>query len=225
MIIGFRRNNYYDGGKCMEIAKNAEKVREYRERAEKLVAQMTLEEKVDQTLSWAPAIERLGIKAYNWWNEALHGVARAGVATVFPQAIGLAATFDEDFIEEVADAISTEGRAKFNMQQQYEDTDIYKGLTFWSPNVNIFRDPRWGRGHETFGEDPYLTSRLGVRFVEGLQGHDETYLKAAACAKHLSRSMAKNPHRFKKHVTLRYSMPSRNVTVTPRWQSPARRGA
>ena len=134
----------------------------------------------------APAVERLGIKAYNWWNEALHGVARAGVATVFPQAIGLAATFDEDFVERVADAISTEGRAKFNMQQANHDTDIYKGLTFWSPNVNIFRDPRWGRGHETFGEDPYLTSRLGVRFVKGLQGHDENYLKAAACAKHFA---------------------------------------
>lgn len=170
----------------MEIAKNEQKVKEYRDRAEKLVAQMTLEEKVEQTLNWAPAIERLGIKAYNWWNEALHGVARAGVATVFPQSIGLAATFDEDFIEEVADAISTEGRAKFNMQQASDDTDIYKGLTFWSPNVNIFRDPRWGRGHETFGEDPYLTSRLGVRFIEGLQGHDETYLKAAACAKHFA---------------------------------------
>ena len=170
----------------MEIAKNKEKVKEYRERAKKLVAQMTLEEKVSQTLNWAPAIERLGIKAYNWWNEALHGVARAGVATVFPQSIGLAATFDEDFVEEVATAISTEGRAKFNMQQEYDDTDIYKGLTFWSPNVNIFRDPRWGRGHETFGEDPYLTSRMGVRFVEGLQGHDENYLKAAACAKHFA---------------------------------------
>ncbi|MGN0429997.1 MAG: glycoside hydrolase family 3 C-terminal domain-containing protein [Acetatifactor sp.] len=170
----------------MEIAKNKAKVQEYRKRAAELVAKMTLEEKVEQTLSWAPAIERLGIKAYNWWNEALHGVARAGVATVFPQSIGLAATFDEDFIEEVADAISTEGRAKFNMQQQYGDTDIYKGLTFWSPNVNIFRDPRWGRGHETFGEDPYLTSRLGVRFVQGLQGHDDTYLKAAACAKHFA---------------------------------------
>ena len=168
----------------MEIAKNKAKVQEYRKRAAELVAKMTLEEKVEQTMNWAPAIERLGIKAYNWWNEALHGVARAGVATVFPQSIGLAATFDEDFIEEVADAISTEGRAKFNMQQQYGDTDIYKGLTFWSPNVNIFRDPRWGRGHETFGEDPYLTSRLGVRFVQGLQGHDDTYLKAAACAKH-----------------------------------------
>lgn len=170
----------------MEIVKNEQKVNEYRARAKELVAQMTLEEKVEQTLSWAPAIERLGIKAYNWWNEALHGVARAGVATVFPQSIGLAATFDEDFIEKVADAISTEGRAKFNMQQAKDDTDIYKGLTFWSPNVNIFRDPRWGRGHETFGEDPYLTSRLGVRFVEGLQGHDENYLKAAACAKHFA---------------------------------------
>lgn len=170
----------------MEIVKNEQKVNEYRERAKELVAQMTLEEKVGQTLNWAPAIERLGIKAYNWWNEALHGVARAGVATVFPQSIGLAATFDEDFVEKVADAISTEGRAKFNMQQAKEDTDIYKGLTFWSPNVNIFRDPRWGRGHETFGEDPYLTSRLGVRFVEGLQGHDENYLKSAACAKHFA---------------------------------------
>jgi beta-glucosidase len=113
-------------------------------------------------------------------------VARAGVATVFPQAIGLAATFDEDLIEEVADTISTEGRAKFNIQQKYNDTDIYKGLTFWSPNVNIFRDPRWGRGHETYGEDPYLSSRLGVRFVGGIQGHDKKYMKAAACAKHFA---------------------------------------
>ncbi len=170
----------------MELIRNKEKTAEYRERARKLVAEMTLEEKVFQTLHSTPAIERLGIKSYNWWNEALHGVARAGTATIFPQAIALAATFDEDFIEVVADAIATEGRAKFNMQQKYEDTDIYKGLTFWSPNVNIFRDPRWGRGHETFGEDPYLTSRLGVRFVEGLQGHDENYLKSAACAKHFA---------------------------------------
>ena len=170
----------------MGITENCNKVEEYRERARALVEQMTLEEKVGQTLYNAPAIERLGIKAYTWWNEALHGVARAGVATVFPQAIGLAATFDEDFIESIADAISTEARAKFNMQQANQDTDIYKGLTFWSPNVNIFRDPRWGRGHETFGEDPYLTSRMGVRFVQGLQGHDENYLKAAACAKHFA---------------------------------------
>ena len=170
----------------MELTENKEKLKEFRERAEKLVALMTLEEKVGQTLYNAPAIERLGIRAYNWWNEALHGVARAGIATVFPQAIGLAATFDEDFIERIADAISTEARAKFNLQQAKDDTDIYKGLTFWSPNVNIFRDPRWGRGHETFGEDPHLTSRLGVRFVKGLQGHDENYLKAAACAKHFA---------------------------------------
>ncbi|MCI8773145.1 MAG: glycoside hydrolase family 3 protein [Lachnospiraceae bacterium] len=170
----------------MELVRNEVKNAEFEERARSLVAQMTLEEKAFQMVHGAPAIERLGIKAYNWWNEALHGVARAGTATVFPQAISLAATFDEDFLEEVADAISTEGRAKFNAQQKFEDFDIYKGLTFWSPNVNIFRDPRWGRGHETFGEDPYLTSRLGVRFVEGLQGHDENYMKAAACAKHFA---------------------------------------
>ena len=170
----------------MEIVKNEVKNAEYEKRARSLVAQMTLEEKAFQMLNGAPAIERLGVKAYNWWDEALHGVARAGTATVFPQAISLAASFDEDFIEKVADAISTEGRAKFNAQQKYDDYDIYKGLTFWSPNVNIFRDPRWGRGHETFGEDPYLTSRLGVRFVEGLQGHDENYMKAAACAKHFA---------------------------------------
>jgi beta-glucosidase len=156
----------------------------FEERAEDLVSQMTLEEKVYQTLNWAPAIERLGLSAYNWWNEALHGVARAGVATVFPQAIGLAASFDEELLEKVADVISTEGRAKFKMQQKFGDTDIYKGLTFWSPNVNIFRDPRWGRGHETYGEDPFLSSRLGVRFIKGIQGDDPKYMKAAACAKH-----------------------------------------
>ena len=158
----------------------------FEERAADLVAHMTLEEKVYQTLHAAAAIERLWIPAYNYWNEALHGVARAGVATVFPQAIGLAATFDEDFLEKVATVISDEGRAKFNAQQKYADYDIYKGLTFWSPNVNIFRDPRWGRGHETFGEDPYLTSRLGVRFIEGMQGKDEKYMKVAACAKHFA---------------------------------------
>ena len=156
------------------------------EREPRIWSRMTLEEKVFQTLHAAPAIDRLDVKAYNWWNEALHGVARAGVATVFPQAIGLAASFDEDLLEEVADTISTEGRAKFNAQQKYGDHDIYKGLTFWSPNVNIFRDPRWGRGHETYGEDPYLSSRLGIRFVNGIQGNDDKYMKAAACAKHFA---------------------------------------
>lgn len=158
----------------------------YRERAAELVAQMTMEEKVSQTLYNAPAIERLGIPAYNWWNEALHGVARAGTATVFPQAIGLAATFDEETVKCVAEAIATEGRAKYNAQKENGDRGIYKGLTFWAPNVNIFRDPRWGRGHETYGEDPYLTSRLGVSFIKGLQGDDPDYLKTAACAKHFA---------------------------------------
>lgn len=170
----------------MELVHDQKKTEQYRKRAEELVAQMTLEEKVSQTMHKTPAIERLGIKAYNWWNEALHGVARAGTATVFPQAVGLAATFDEELLEQIGDAVSTEARAKFNMQQAGKDTDIYKGLTFWAPNVNIFRDPRWGRGHETFGEDPYLTERLGVRYIMGLQGHDEKYLKTAACAKHFA---------------------------------------
>ncbi len=156
-----------------------------KERAKDLVSRMTLEEKASQLRYDAPAIDRLGVPAYNWWNEALHGVARAGTATVFPQAIGMAAMFDEEGLKEVADVISTEGRAKYNMQSKKGDRDIYKGLTFWSPNVNIFRDPRWGRGHETYGEDPYLTSRLGVKFVEGLQG-DGKVMKSAACAKHFA---------------------------------------
>ncbi len=158
---------------------------EARAKAKALVAQMTLEEKASQLKYDAPAIPRLGVPAYNWWNEALHGVARAGTATVFPQAIGLAAIFDEDFHQQVAETIATEGRAKYNGQSAHGDRDIYKGLTFWSPNINIFRDPRWGRGHETYGEDPYLTTRLGVRFIEGLQG-DGKYLKGAACAKHFA---------------------------------------
>ena len=154
--------------------------------AKKLVSQMTLEEKVSQMLHTAPAVERLGIPSYNWWNEALHGVARAGVATMFPQAIGLAATFDPELIHHVASVISDEGRAKYNAYQEEGDHDIFKGLTFWSPNINIFRDPRWGRGHETYGEDPYLTARLGVAFIKGLQGGDRDALKVAACAKHFA---------------------------------------
>ncbi|WP_172194707.1 glycoside hydrolase family 3 C-terminal domain-containing protein [Saccharibacillus qingshengii] len=165
---------------------NADRIDAYKNKAAQLVSQMTLQEKIHQMIHAAPAIERLGVKAYNWWNEGLHGVARAGTATVFPQAIGLAATFDEELLEKVADAIATETRSKFNMQQRYGDTDIYKGLTLWAPNVNIFRDPRWGRGHETYGEDPFLTARLAVRFIRGLQGDDENYLKTAACAKHFA---------------------------------------
>ena len=156
---------------------------EARELAQALVSRMTVEEKASQLRYDAPAIPRLNIPEYNWWSEALHGVARAGTATVFPQAVSLAAMFDPQGIEEIADTIATEGRAKYNAYSALGDRDIYKGLTFWSPNINIFRDPRWGRGQETYGEDPYLTTRLGVAFVKGLQGDGE-YMKAAACAKH-----------------------------------------
>ena len=159
---------------------------ETREYAKKLTARMTLEEKMSQMLYESPAIDRLGIPAYNWWNEALHGVARAGVATVFPQAIALAATFDEDLLQKIGDVVSTEGRAKFNEFSRKGDRGIYKGLTFWAPNVNIFRDPRWGRGHETYGEDPYLTGKLGCAYIRGLQGPDRDHPKAAACAKHFA---------------------------------------
>ena len=155
------------------------------QKAKMLVSQMTLEEKAAQLRYDAPAIDRLGIPSYNWWNEALHGVAFAGTATVFPQAIALAATFDSEAVQRTADAISTEGRAKYNAACAYGDKKIYRGLTFWSPNVNIFRDPRWGRGQETYGEDPYLTARTGLSYVRGLQGDpDAAYMKAAACAKH-----------------------------------------
>jgi beta-glucosidase len=159
---------------------------DHKAEAKKLVSQMTLEEKVSQMLHSAPAIKRLGIPGYNWWNEALHGIARSGVATMFPQAIGLAATFDPELISEVATVISDEGRAKYHAYQEEGDHDIYKGLTFWSPNINIFRDPRWGRGHETYGEDPYLTARLGVAFIKALQGEDRGCMKTAACAKHFA---------------------------------------
>lgn len=158
----------------------------FEERAEDLVSRMTLEECASQLLYTAKAVDRLGVKEYNWWNEALHGVARSGTATVFPQAIGMASSFDTDLIQKVGDVISTEGRAKYNEYQKAEDYEIYKGLTFWSPNVNLFRDPRWGRGQETYGEDPYLTAELGKAFVHGVQGSDPRYLKAAACAKHFA---------------------------------------
>ena len=156
-----------------------------RKAAEELVSRMTVEEIAGQLRFDAAAVERLGVPAYNWWNEALHGVARGGTATVFPQAIGMAAMFDDGFLEEIAGAISTEARAKYNALSAEGDRDIYHGLTMWSPNVNIFRDPRWGRGHETYGEDPYLTSCLGKAFVRGLQGNGET-MKTAACAKHFA---------------------------------------
>lgn len=154
------------------------------ERINDLVSRLTLEEKVRQMRYDTPAVERLGIPEYNWWNEALHGIARSGRATVFPQAIGLGATFDKELIHEVASAISDEARAKYNIATSIGNRGQYAGLTFWSPNVNIFRDPRWGRGQETYGEDPYLSSEIGVAFVKGLQGDNPDVLQAAACAKH-----------------------------------------
>ncbi len=155
------------------------------QRAEALTQLLTTEQCAEQLRYDAPAISVAGLPAYNWWNEGLHGVARAGTATVFPQAIGLAAAFDTALIRRVAEIISTEARAKYNAAQKQGDCDIYKGLTLWSPNINIFRDPRWGRGHETYGECPYLTAKLGVEFVKGLQGEGE-YLRTAACAKHFA---------------------------------------
>ena len=155
------------------------------ERAEALVEAMTIEEAASQLRYDAPAIERLGIPAYNWWNEGCHGLARSGTATMFPQAIGLAAMFDPDLVRRAGDITSTEARAKYNLYTKHGDRDIYKGLTLWAPNINIFRDPRWGRGHETYGEDPFLTAENGKAFVKGLQGTGKV-LKTAACAKHFA---------------------------------------
>src|ERR1035437_10933813 len=156
------------------------------ERVNDLVSRMTLQEKADQLLYTAPAIPHLGIPAYTWWNEALHGVARAGYATVFPQSITIANSWDEALLFNVATAISDEARAKYHEFQRRGRTGSYQGLTFWSPNINIFRDPRWSRGQETYGEDPFLTSRLGVAFVGGVQGSDLDHLRAVATGKHFA---------------------------------------
>lgn len=174
-------------------------------RIEDLLSRLTIEEKVSLMMNQNPAIERLGIPAYDWWNEALHGVARAGRATVFPQAIAMAATFDDKAVYETFDLISDEARAKYHKYQSNKEYERYKGLTFWTPNINIFRDPRWGRGMETYGEDPYLTSRMGVAVVKGLQGDDPNYFKTLACAKH-----------FAVHSGPEWSRHSLNVSVSSR---------
>ena len=173
------------------------------ERVNDLVSRMTLQEKADQLLYTAPAIPRLGIPAYTWWNEALHGVARAGYATVFPQSITIANSWDESLLFNVASAISDEARAKYHEFQRRGKTGIYQGLTFWSPNINIFRDPRWGRGHETYGEDPFLTGRMGYEFVRGMQGDDPKYLKTVATAKHYAVHSGPEPlrHSFNAKVS------------------------
>ncbi|MBN2524601.1 MAG: glycoside hydrolase family 3 C-terminal domain-containing protein [Bacteroidales bacterium] len=154
------------------------------ERVEDLISRMTLEEKIRQMIDYADSVPRLGIPEYNWWNEGLHGVARSGIATVFPQAIGLAATFNDSLMVQIATVISDEFRAKYNDYIKKNERDRYKGLTVWSPNINIFRDPRWGRGQETYGEDPFLTARMGVAFVRGMQGNDPMYYKTIATPKH-----------------------------------------
>ena len=175
------------------------------ERIDDLIGRLTIEEKVGQMMNQTPAIERLGIPEYDWWNEALHGVARAGKATVFPQSIAMASTFDEEAILKTFTIVSDEARAKYHNYQKIGEYDRYKGLTFWTPNINIFRDPRWGRGMETYGEDPYLTSRLGVAVVKGLQGDDPDYFKSHACAKH-----------YAVHSGPEWNRHSFDITVSPR---------
>ena len=164
-------------------------------RVEDLLSRMTLEEKVSQLMNDSPAIERLDVPHYNWWNESLHGVARAGRATVFPQPIGLAATWDTDLMFRVATIISDEARAKYHEFLRRGKHDIYQGLTFWTPNINLFRDPRWGRGMETYGEDPYLTGQMAVAFIKGMQGDDPKYLKTVATAKHFAVHSGPEPGR------------------------------
>jgi hypothetical protein len=171
-------------------------------RVEDLLSRMTLEEKVSQLMNASSAIERLDVPAYNWWNECLHGVARAGRATVFPEPIGLAATWDTDLVFRTATAISDEARAKHHEFVRRGKRNIYQGLTFWSPNINLVRDPRWGRGMETYGEDPYLTGRMAVQFIKGLQGDNPKYLKVVATAKHFAVHSGPEPlrHSFDAHV-------------------------
>ena len=182
------------------------------ERVNDLVSRMTLEEKVSQMTHTSRGINRLGIPDYNWWNECLHGVARSTEkVTVFPQPIGLAASFNPEELFKSAEMISDEGRAVYNASVKKGNTlNRYTGLTFWTPNVNIFRDPRWGRGHETYGEDPYLTSEMGISMVKGLQGNDSTYLKVSACAKHFAVHSGPEPLR---HELMQ--LPATMICVTP----------
>ena len=161
-----------------------DRMKQLEQQAHDIISQMTLEEKISQLMNETPGIPRMGIEPYDWWNEGLHGVGRDGRATVFPQPIGLGATFDPSLIQQVGDVIATEGRAKYEVARKNKNYARYTGLTFWSPNINIFRDPRWGRGMETYGEDPYLTGVLGTAYVKGMQGDDPVYLKVAACGKH-----------------------------------------
>ena len=196
--------------------------RSFEERAADLVSRMTLEEKAAQMQNGAPAIERLGVPAYDWWNEALHGVARAGGATVFPQAIGLAATFDVPLMDQVSRAISDEARAKHHEALRRGEHGRYQGLTFWSPNINIFRDPRWGRGQETYGEDPFLAARMGVSFVRGLQGDDPKYRKLDATAKHFA--VHSGPEADRHHFDARPGVRDLYETYLPAFEALVKEG-
>ncbi|KAA3633839.1 MAG: glycoside hydrolase family 3 protein, partial [Bacteroidetes bacterium] len=191
--------------------------RSLEDRVEDLISQMTLEEKVGQLRYDAPAIERLGVPQYNWWNECLHGVARNGRATVFPQAIGLAATWDEELIHKVGEVIATEARAKYNLASANGQRERYQGLTFWTPNVNIFRDPRWGRGQETYGEDPFLTSRIAVSFVKGLQGDHPKFVKAAGMGKHFA--VHNGPEKLRHEFDAKTSMKDLWETYLPAFEA------
>jgi beta-glucosidase len=193
------------------------------ERVNDLISRMTLEEKIGQLTHVAEGIPRLGVPKYNWWNEGLHGVARAGYATVFPQAIGMAATFDEPLMHEAARVISTEFRAKYYATLQKDGgSDWYRGLTVWSPNINIFRDPRWGRGQETYGEDPYLTSRMGVAYVTGMQGDDPRYLKTLTTSKHFAVHSGPEPTRHT--VDVKASLHDMEDTYLPAFRATVMEG-
>jgi len=189
----------------------------FEERARDLVSRMTLEEKISQMGYMSTALPRFALEDYNWWNECLHGVARAGTATVFPQAIALAAAFDEELMTRVATAISDEARAKHHAAARQGDFGIYKGLTFWSPNINIFRDPRWGRGHETYGEDPVLTSRLGVAFCRALQGDDPKYLKTVATVKHFA--VHSGPEKLRHEIDVPATIKDMKETYLPAFKA------
>tara|TARA_Y100000385_G_scaffold249888_1_gene271616 strand:- start:17749 stop:19965 length:2217 start_codon:yes stop_codon:yes gene_type:complete len=200
LLIVLSIHNNLTQAQAVAVPKYSNTSLDFETRAADLVSRMTLEEKISQLGDDAPAIPRLNILEYHWWNECLHGVARAGTATVFPQAIGMAASFDTSLMREVANVISDEARAKHHEAQRNKNYNIYTGLTFWSPNINIFRDPRWGRGHETYGEDPFLTGQMGMQFVKGLQGNDPKYFKVVATAKHFAVHNGPEPKRHSFNV-------------------------
>jgi beta-glucosidase len=220
-LVGCARSSGLEGA-ARGVAPYWDLTRPVATRVSDLVGRMTLDEKVGQLVTDAPAIPRLGVPAYHWWSEALHGVARAGTATVFPQAVAMGATFDEALVRRVAEAISDEARAKHHQAARRGEHGRYQGLTFFSPNVNIFRDPRWGRGQETYGEDPLLTARLGVAFVQGMQGDDARYLKTVATPKHFAAHSG--PEALRHGFDARVSAHDLADTYLPQFEATVREG-